>query len=127
MLFVWEIGSTYPYSLDIRYGEVVQRRDRILIGDGSRITGYLGSPARLFGLRFTVTGLRQVWEFDAETGAPTRPLFCCGDPAASDPGGTSILAFDDSGRLERWSEGDRTPTPIAERIAAAGGAPRGAS
>ena len=74
-----------------------------------------------------MTGLRQVWEFDAETGAPARRLFCCGDPVASDPGGTSILAFDDSGRLERWSERDPTPTAIAERIAAAVWAPRGAS
>lgn len=127
LLFVWEIGSTYPYSLDIRTATSLNDAHRILIGDGSRITGYLGSGDRLFGLRFTVTGLRQVWEFDAETGAPTRRLFCCGDPVASDTGGTSILAFDDSGRLERWSEGDRTPTPIAERIATAVWAPRGTS
>jgi dipeptidyl aminopeptidase/acylaminoacyl peptidase len=127
LLFVWEIGGTYPYSLDIRTATSLNDAHRILIGDGSRITGYLGSGDRLFGLRFTVTGLRQVWEFDAETGAPTRRLFCCGDPAASDTGGTSILAFDDSGRLERWSEGDRTPTPIAERIATAVWAPRGTS
>ncbi len=43
LLFVWEIGSTYPYSLDIRTATSLNDAHRILIGDGSRITGYLGS------------------------------------------------------------------------------------
>jgi hypothetical protein len=127
LMFVWEIGSTYPWILDTATGTSLNDAHRVSIDDGSRLSGYLGSTGALFGLRFTVDGQRQVWSFDAGTGARERELFCCGDPLASDRSGRAILAFGDQAMLLRWTASEPRAVPITQDVLAAAWVPNGKS
>jgi hypothetical protein len=123
LMFVWEIGSTYPWILDTTTATSLNDAHRVSIDDGSRLTGFLGSTGTLFGLRFTFDGQRQVWSFDPETGARLRELFCCGDPVASDHSGRAILALDDQRVLHRWTAGEPQPVTITDDLVAAAWVP----
>jgi dipeptidyl aminopeptidase/acylaminoacyl peptidase len=124
LMFVWEIGSTYPWILDTMTATSLNDAHQVSIDDGSRLSGYLGSTGSLLGMRFTFDGERQVWAFDPESGARQRELFCCGTPVVSDRSGRAILAFDDQSRLLRWSAGARL-VPITNDVIAAVWVPRG--
>lgn len=115
LMFVWEIGSTYPWILDTRTATSLADARKVAIGDGSNIAGYLGTTGKLLGLRFTQAGAREVWSFDVSTASPDRRLFCCGEPVASDRSGDDILvrATTGSGELVWWSTRTKRLTHVA--------------
>jgi hypothetical protein len=125
LVFVREIGSTSPYVLDVDTAEAVDDAQRVLIGDGSSVSGFLGRSDVLLGA--VVPGGDhpedfELWAVDAATGARTRRLFtlpigCCGQEYTADTSGRNVLVT--GAHLYRWTQGHRRAVPIADRIAVA--------
>jgi hypothetical protein len=118
LLYVREIGSTYPWILDTTSSTSLDDAHRVLIGDGSSVAGYLGASGSLLGAFLTAGGTSRAWTIDPATGARRHRLFCCGRPLSADASGNALLAAtgargDD---LARWSTGDRAPTRIARGV-----------
>jgi dipeptidyl aminopeptidase/acylaminoacyl peptidase len=129
LVFRRDIGSTYPYVLDIDTARAVDDGRRVLIGDGSGISGFFGRSDELLGAVVpagTHPDEFEFWVVDATTGARTRLLFslvgrCCGQSYVADSPGRNVLVT--GAHLYRWSLGDARPTPLAARIAVAAWVP----
>jgi hypothetical protein len=128
VVFRWDVLGSYPWILDTASATAVDDGHRVDISDGSGVDGYLGDRGNLLGTSAQAPPLQHqdVIAIDAATGARVRTLFeipepCCGAVATSDGTGRNVLVS--GARLYRWSEGERRPTRIATRIAAAGWVP----
>jgi hypothetical protein len=115
---VREIGSTYPWILDTTSAASLDDAHRVFIGDGSSVSGYLGSTGSLVGVFLTAGGTSRAWTFDPASGARQRQLFCCARPLAADASGDAVLATSGAQGIElvRWSSGDVAPTRIARGV-----------
>jgi hypothetical protein len=118
LLYVRELGSTYPWILDTRNASSLDDAQRVLIGDGSRLSGYHGATGALLGEFLTADGDAQPWTFDPVSGARVQQLFCCGAPLAADLSGRAVLAGsgERGSDLVRWSTGDAAPTRLARGV-----------
>jgi len=130
LLFHRDIGSTYPYVLDTATAKAVDDGQRVDIGDGSAVAGYLGDTGYLLGTSAQTSPSErgEVIAVDATSGARERTLFeypgpWPGSDAASDGTGRNILVS--GARLYRWSQGDARPTRIGSDVAAAAWVPTG--